>query len=454
MGDPPSTEPLSPPGPKGWPKEAHALAAIGPLCAAVVAERLGKGQNIALEPAAVRELEQALSDSFADEGAALILTQLFQLGDKAAQVSSISLRRWLRAHPDDPESVLSCLRVDPPAGISVVQLLSRSGSQKLVFLADWQLQQREIVLKQLRAGAEESAKIVQRETQSHPLAMRHANVIETHFMHNALGEVFLVEERLSVVLHDKWVASGLEEAANLLSDVAGALDHLHNFQLVHGDIKPDNLGVRESRFIVLDFGICRAALDFTALTTPTGSLRTRAPELLAGVELSEPQKLDIWALGATVFNAFEGRFPLFRAGEGAPPRVWEVEARAAYEEELRHRAEEEWDTFVNLGNIDEPLRGILQQMLAREPAARPTASELLQTVHDQLQAYVRNPPDMGGLSPMQELDQLLRHLTDSAIKTLTPERRQRLAARLTEIQRIPAAEGRRGEISDLLSKIA
>ena len=55
---------------------------------------------------------------------------------------------------------------------------------------------------------------------------------------------------------------------------------MHQLGLVHGDIKPDNIGKKEGRFVLLDFGICRSAEKFTADTTATGSLRTRAPELL------------------------------------------------------------------------------------------------------------------------------------------------------------------------------
>jgi serine/threonine protein kinase len=87
-------------------------------------------------------------------------------------------------------------------------------------------------------------------------------------------------------------------------------------RLVHGDVKLDNIGYYRGHFVLLDFGICRPAGQF-ATATQTGSLRTRAPEVLLN-ERSHSALSDVWALGATVFNFLLRGFPLVGTDEYVP----------------------------------------------------------------------------------------------------------------------------------------
>ena len=174
--------------------------------------------------------------------------------------------------------------------------------------------------------------------------MKHPNIIETYYLTNNDNEGFFIEEYLPEVLNDEWNSNGIHEAANLLYNIGSALDELHQLNKVHGDVKPDNIGKRGENYILLDFGICRNIEEFTNDITATGSLRTRAPELLAINKYDgDPTKADVWALGATVFNAIVGHFPLFEKGE-KPPRITKPEERINFEQILKRRAEQEWKT--------------------------------------------------------------------------------------------------------------
>ena len=184
-----------------------------------------------------------------------------------------------------------------------------------------------------------------RELRSNPLTLKHPNIIETHLLRNAKNESFLVEQWIPDVLRDDWLCEGIEEAANLLYNLADAVAFLHNEGLVHGDIKPDNIGKQNDAFILLDFGICRPVEEFTGEATATGSLRTRAPELLTDGSYVDPKKVDVWAIGATVFNFLERRFPLIDRGEYIP-RLTELEKRAAFQAELVRRVGAEWDSRI------------------------------------------------------------------------------------------------------------
>lgn len=91
-----------------WSSGAHAIAAIGPACTSLVAELVGS-TGLPLEDAALKDLQRSLSDTFADAQAAKVLRAIFDAVHAGRPVDLATLRRWLRAHPNDSESVIECL---------------------------------------------------------------------------------------------------------------------------------------------------------------------------------------------------------------------------------------------------------------------------------------------------------------------------------------------------------
>jgi len=291
--------------------------------------------------------------------------------------------------------------------------------------------------------------LLKRELQPHPLSMAHPNIIETHKLQNVKGEAFLVERRLQKVLNDKWKSDGVHEAANLLRDIASALAFLGDKQLIHGDIKPDNIGFDDGRYILLDFGICRPITTFSQETTPTGSLRTRSPELIKG-DASHTSASDIWALGATVFNALVERFPLFKPKE-SPPRISKPAERSRFEEVLVERVDKHWDRFVLDQSIPEPMRNILNSMLSRAPEQRPSASELLKEAEQELAAFLRPTDNADRFSPAEQISQLARFILPSpALHHLASAQKQAFEERLVNLKK---AKGLTSEERTKLDKV-
>ncbi len=188
----------------------------------------------------------------------------------------------------------------------------------------------------------------------------------------------------------------------------------------------------------MDFGICRPAPEFTPETTPTGSLRTRPPELLVN-EPFDPQKFDVWALGATVFNFAVGRFPFIESTE-VVPRIDTPAERQRFERQLGLRVRRSWSRWVAIDLAPAPLRGVLRMMLARDASHRPSITEVVKHVQENLSMFIptRVSRDRATkkLVPSEELAQISRFLDVPAIaQSLPRHRRDALLSRLGELRR-------------------
>lgn len=103
---------------------------------------------------------------------------------------------------------------------------------------------------------------------------------------------------------------GLDETVRVVSEVAAGLDALHRGGIVHRDVKPSNVLLRENGSAVLtDFGVAKGAA-YTVLTRPgqvIGTLDYLAPELVRGGEATPAS--DVYALGCVAFECLAGQPP-------------------------------------------------------------------------------------------------------------------------------------------------
>lgn len=424
------------------PPSARALTSLGDSTTRAIYELFTDSQG-SLFPTEDNPDFQDLSESFrkrhwSDADAAELIRAYRKVRESNRNVEVKSIIRWILAHDDHApaQAVIECMEIEPPKEIDIIKVLSRKGSQKIVFLASWRLQQQEVVLKKVIGNSDSVQRVLSRELQPHPLNMVHPNIIETHVLRNDSGESFLVEKKLPVVLSDEWRANGIHEAANLLFDIAQAIKFLHEHGLVHGDIKPDNIGKREDRYVLLDFGICRPSAEFTKESTPTGSIRTRAVELLGSKGYIDPPKVDIWALGATVFNSLVGRFPLVAVDE-AIPRISSPVERRKFEREVAKRASKAWDHWVKLDSIADPLRQIIEKMLTLDVGNRIDAANLVKLAEKELSAFIpSSSPGTARFSPIEEFQQIREYLSHARTKLIPPIRKQRLRSRLNDLKSV------------------
>ncbi|PLW73947.1 serine/threonine protein kinase, partial [Streptomyces sp. DJ] len=155
-----------------------------------------------------------------------------------------------------------------------------------------------------------------------------------------------------------------EDAARTAAQAAEGLAAAHDHGIVHRDIKPSNLLVHDRTLKIADFGIARFT-DETAAGTATGTGRILgtvgylAPERAKGGPAGFAS--DVYALGCVLYELLSGR-PPFEADNPAAVLFQHVDSDP--EPLARTRSD-----------VPRAMEAFLLRMLAKDPAARPTAAE-------------------------------------------------------------------------------
>ena len=162
-----------------------------------------------------------------------------------------------------------------------------------------------------------------------------------------------------------------------IHDVTSGLAYLHNEDIIHHDIKPDNVLIDyRGNFLISDFGIStKLRTTFQRHSrlqnrvAPGGSMAYMAPELFS-LSAEAVKATDIWALGATLYEMVTGELPFF--GQGGVIQL-------------------------NGGMLDRPqvnysdaLIDTILECLAKETWNRPKANELAVLAQDMI--YHHAPP--------------------------------------------------------------
>jgi DNA-binding NarL/FixJ family response regulator len=157
-------------------------------------------------------------------------------------------------------------------------------------------------------------------------------------------------------------------AVAMIEQVAGALDEAHAAGLVHRDVKPANILVRErhgeERAYLTDFGVSKHRTSGTELTGTGFAIGTpdyMAPEQARGRPVDA--RADVYSLGCVLFHALSGRLPFDH--ESDLENLW------------AHVHEPVPDLGAAKVDLPGPLIDAIRVAMAKDPADRPASAGAL-----------------------------------------------------------------------------
>ncbi|MBV9501071.1 MAG: serine/threonine-protein kinase [Acidobacteriaceae bacterium] len=248
-----------------------------------------------------------------------------------------------------------------------VASLGRGGMGEVWWARDMELE-RPVALKFLRSEttSESEAEQITREARA-ASALNHPTIVTIHEVVRSEGTVAIVMELVEGDSLGQFRGRPIPvpDVLAIAVQIGEALAAAHAGGIIHGDIKPENILLRQDHYVkVLDFGLARKITADTAARPDSpglGTLRYLAPEQARGESLTPAS--DIFSFGLVLYELATGR----HAFPGESPLDT---ARAILTKEpLPARS----------ANPSVPARldSLIGAMLAKDPAARPGAKDVV-----------------------------------------------------------------------------
>ncbi|MDO4475667.1 MAG: protein kinase [Lachnospiraceae bacterium] len=142
--------------------------------------------------------------------------------------------------------------------------------------------------------------------------LSHPNIVNVYDVGEDQGINFIVMELVEGISLKNYIGKkgklSVREATSIALQVAAGLETAHNNEIVHRDVKPENIIISlNGKVKIADFGIARAASSKTINSSAMGSVHYSSPEQTRGGY--SDAKSDIYSMGITLYEMLTGRVP-------------------------------------------------------------------------------------------------------------------------------------------------
>ncbi|KAL3867464.1 hypothetical protein ACJMK2_044666 [Sinanodonta woodiana] len=202
------------------------------------------------------------------------------------------------------------------------------------------------------------------------LKLKHKHVIRLKEIFETPQQMYLVLELVTGgELFDRIVIRGSyteKDASDAVRQMLEAVEYLHQNDVVHRDMKPENLLYEDlsndANLKIADFGLSKIITEETMkMTTVCGTPGYCAPEILMGQGYGP--SVDIWSLGVIAYILLCGYEPFYEDNENL---MYKRIIKADYSFDSPY-----WD------NITENAKDLIRKLLTKDPKKRPTATQAL-----------------------------------------------------------------------------
>ncbi len=211
----------------------------------------------------------------------------------------------------------SLSRMDALRHIAHYKILGKlgSGGMGTVYKAEDTRSGREVALKVLSPGHASDREYIQRflrETKASG-QLSHPNIVQGYDAGEADGQYYFAMEHIEGTTVGEMLRESKpipeQQALDIAIQIAKALQHAEENDLVHRDVKPDNIMVTEDGTAKLaDLGLARRVSSRLQETRELGTVYYASPEQCEGDEEVD-NKSDMYAFGVTIFHMLAGHVP-------------------------------------------------------------------------------------------------------------------------------------------------
>jgi len=271
--------------------------------------------------------------------------------------------------------------VELPTSIGRYEVRSRLGTGGMghVYRVYDPVNQRELALKELKFSYPRALHYFKREFRA-VASLSHPHLVHLHDLYHEDGRYFYTMELVSgsdiyhyvnqhghIVRDPKQLTQGarLERVFESFTQLMQALDYLHSNSCIHRDIKPANILVdKRGKVRLVDFGVIKEEIpggEGQSLSQVFGTSTYFSPE--QSVSSRVTTATDVYAAGVVLYELLVGVTPF----EGSHEEVCE-----------KHRKAPVPPVLERVPHTHEQLAQVCLEMLAKEPARRPSAREVLE----------------------------------------------------------------------------